>query len=242
MTGAAGTSAGGSTGAGESPVPTGARLVLATRNAGKVRELRQMLAAAMPELDVDAAVVDASAVDAPDVVEDGVTFSANALKKARAVAAASGLIAVADDSGLSVDVLGGAPGIFSARWAGRHGDDAANLRLLLDQLADVPAEHRGAGFVCCAALAVPGPAGTDGGREIVSETVAEGHLRGTLLTEPVGDGGFGYDPILQPEGRDVSTAQLSAEEKNAISHRGQAFTALLPALVEALRAQEAHTA
>ena len=223
-------------------VPDGARLVLATRNAGKVRELRQMLAAAMPELDVDAAVVDASAVDAPDVVEDGVTFSANALKKARAVAAATGLVAVADDSGLAVDVLGGAPGIFSARWAGRHGDDAANLRLLLDQLADVPAEHRAAGFVCCAALAVPGPAGADGRREIVSETVAEGHLRGTLLTEPVGDGGFGYDPILQPKGRDVSTAQLSAEEKNAISHRGQAFTALLPSLVEALRAREAHTA
>lgn len=225
----------------EHGVPAGARLVLATRNAGKVRELRQMLAAAMPELDVDAAVVDAAAVDAPDVVEDGVTFSANALKKARAVAAASGLIAVADDSGLSVDVLGGAPGIFSARWAGRHGDDAANLRLLLDQLADVPAEHRGAGFVCCAALAVPGPVGADGAREIVFETVAEGHLRGTLLTAPVGDGGFGYDPILQPEGRQVSTAQLSAEEKNAISHRGEAFTALLPALVEALRAQEAHT-
>lgn len=242
MTEAAGTPTAGAKAAGEGHASSGARLVLATRNAGKVRELRQMLATAMPELDVDVAVVDASDVDAPDVVEDGVTFSANALKKARAVAAASGLIAVADDSGLSVDVLGGAPGIFSARWAGRHGDDAANLRLLLEQLADVPAEHRGAGFVCCAALAVPGPAGADGGREIVSETVAEGHLRGTLLTEPVGDGGFGYDPILQPEGRDVSTAQLSAEEKNAISHRGQAFTALLPALVEALRSQEAHTA
>lgn len=217
------------------PVPAGARLVLATRNIGKVRELRQMLATAMPELDADTAVVDAAAVDAPEVVEDGVTFSANALKKARAVAAATGLIAVADDSGLAVDVLGGAPGIFSARWAGRHGDDAANLRLLLDQLADVPAEHRGAGFVCCAALAVPGPATAAGDRPIVTENVTEGRLRGTLLTEPVGDGGFGYDPILQPEGMDVSAAQLSAEQKNAISHRGQAFTALLPALVEALR-------
>ena len=215
--------------------PTGARIVLATHNPGKVAELRAMLATALPELDVETAVVDAGAVGAPDVVEDGVSFEANAAKKARAVAQHTGLIAVADDSGLAVDVLGGAPGIFSARWSGRHGDDAANLRLLLDQLADVPDEHRGAAFVCVAALAVPGQADADGRQMIAQEHAERGELRGALLREPVGDGGFGYDPILRPAGMDVSTAQLSAEQKNAISHRGQAFRALLPHLVAALR-------
>ncbi len=215
--------------------PAGARIVLATHNRGKVAELRAMLAEALPELDVETAVVDAGAVGAPDVVEDGVSFEANAAKKARAVARHTGLIAVADDSGLAVDVLGGAPGIFSARWSGRHGDDAANLRLLLDQLADVPDEHRGAAFVCVAALAVPGQADADGRQMIAQEHAERGELRGALLREPVGDGGFGYDPILRPAGMDVSTAQLSAEQKNAISHRGQAFRALLPHLVAALR-------
>ena len=215
--------------------PAGARIVLATHNRGKVAELRAMLAEALPELDVETAVVDAGAVGAPDVVEDGVSFEANAAKKARAVAQHTGLIAVADDSGLAVDVLGGAPGIFSARWSGRHGDDAANLRLLLDQLADVPDKHRGAAFVCVAALAVPGQADADGRQMIAQEHAERGELRGALLREPVGDGGFGYDPILRPAGMDVSTAQLSAEQKNAISHRGQAFRALLPHLVAALR-------
>ena len=215
--------------------PAGARIVLATHNRGKVAELRAMLAEALPELDVETAVVDAGAVGAPDVVEDGVSFEANAAKKARAVARHTGLIAVADDSGLAVDVLGGAPGIFSARWSGRHGDDAANLRLLLDQLADVPDEHRGAAFVCVAAPAVPGQADADGRQMIAQEHAERGELRGALLREPTGDGGFGYDPILRPAGMDVSTAQLSAEQKNAISHRGQAFRALLPHLVAALR-------
>ena len=130
-------------------------LVLATHNQGKLRELRELLRGQVPGLDVDTQVVDAGAVGAPDVAETGVTFAENSLLKARAVAEATGLVAIADDSGLAVDVLGGAPGIFSARWAGRHGDDAANLRLLLDQLADVPDGHRGAAFVCAAALAVP---------------------------------------------------------------------------------------
>ncbi|UTT46385.1 non-canonical purine NTP pyrophosphatase [Micrococcus luteus] len=220
-----------------SGLPEGARVVLATHNAGKVRELRQLLAGAVPGLDVETAVVDAGAVGAPDVVEDGVTFAQNALKKARAVAAHTGLIAVADDSGLAVDVLHGAPGIFSARWAGRHGDDRANLELLLAQLADVPDEHRGAQFVCAAALAVPSGPDVGGARAIHVEHVEHGRLPGTLLREPVGDGGFGYDPILRPEGRDVSTAQLSPEDKNAISHRGHAFRALLPYLVDALDAR-----
>ena len=213
----------------QSPVPV-PRLVLATHNKGKLRELRELLRGQVPGLDVDTQVVDASAVGGPDVAETGVTFAENSLLKARAVAEATGLVAIADDSGLSVDVLGGAPGIFSARWAGRHGDDAANLRLLLAQLADVPDPHRGAAFVCAAALAVPSSASPDGAREVVEY----GQLAGTLLREPRGEGGFGYDPVLQPLGMDRSCAELSPEEKNAISHRGQAFRALLPAIVEAL--------
>lgn len=204
-------------------------LVLATHNQGKLRELRELLRGQVPGLDVDTQVVDAGAVGAPDVAETGVTFAENSLLKARAVAQATGLVAIADDSGLAVDVLGGAPGIFSARWAGRHGDDAANLRLLLDQLADVPDEYRGAAFVCAAALAVPGAA-PGGGREVVEY----GQVEGTLLREPRGAGGFGYDPVLQPSGLDRSCAELSPAEKNAISHRGHAFRALLPAIVEAL--------
>jgi XTP/dITP diphosphohydrolase len=229
-------------------------LVLATHNKGKLRELRELLRGQVPGLDVDTQVVDASAAGAPDVAETGVTFAENSILKARAVADATGLLAIADDSGLAVDVLGGAPGIFSARWSGRHGDDAANLELLLAQLSDVPDGHRGAAFVCAAALAVPatsaagssgtGSSGTDswgGGVTGAGDTgaggtqvVEHGQLEGTLLREPRGDGGFGYDPILQPIGYDRSCAELSPEEKNAISHRGKAFRALLPAIVEAL--------
>jgi len=211
----------------EGPAPV---LVLATHNKGKLRELRELLRGQVPGLDVDTQVVDAGAVGAPDVVETGVTFAENSLLKARAVAEATGLVAIADDSGLSVDVLGGAPGIFSARWSGKHGDDAANLRLLLAQLSDVPDEYRGAAFVCAAALAVPGRTADGGGREVVEY----GQLEGSLLREPRGEGGFGYDPVLQPSGMDRSCAELSPEEKNAISHRGQAFRALLPSIVEAL--------
>lgn len=202
-----------------------ARLVLATRNAGKLRELRALLQGKVPGLDVETQVIDAATAGAPDVVESGTTFEENALLKARAVAAATGIPAVADDSGLAVDVLGGAPGIFSARWAGRHGDDQANLQLLLRQLSDIPADRRSAQFVCAAALAVPG--GTD--------TVTRGELKGALLTEPRGEGGFGYDPVLQPDGMNRSCAELAAEEKNAISHRAQAFSALLPSIIDVLR-------
>lgn len=202
----------------------GARVVLATHNRGKLAELRDLLAPALPGADVERLVVDAAAAGAPDVVEDGTTFEANALLKARSAAAATGLIAVADDSGLAVDVLGGAPGIFSARWSGRHGDDAANLRLLLAQLSDVPDAHRGAQFVCAAALVTP-----DG-----REHVETGTLRGALLREPVGDGGFGYDPVLRPDGSDRTCAELTRAEKNAISHRGRAMRALLPHLLTAL--------
>lgn len=217
---------------GERPASSAAapRLVLATHNQGKLKELRDLLRGRIPGLDVDTQVVDAGAVGAPDVLEDGVTFAENALKKARAVAEATGLPAIADDSGLAVEVLGGAPGIFSARWAGRHGDDRANLELLLAQLGDVRDQHRQAAFVCAAALALPESA------EAGAEAVELGLMPGTLLRAPRGEGGFGYDPILQPEGLDVSVAELTREEKNAISHRGHAFRALLPAIVEALRA------
>nr|WP_218649046.1 RdgB/HAM1 family non-canonical purine NTP pyrophosphatase [Paenarthrobacter nitroguajacolicus] len=201
---------------------------MATHNKGKLKELRELLRGQVPGLDVDTQVVDAAAAGAPDVAETGVTFAENSLLKARAVAEATGLPAIADDSGLAVDVLGGAPGIFSARWSGRHGDDVANLNLLLAQLSDVPDSFRGAAFVCAAALAVPGPDG------IARETVEYGQLEGALLREPRGEGGFGYDPVLQPAGMDRSCAELSSEEKNAISHRGQAFRALLPAIVSAL--------
>ncbi|MEX3609637.1 non-canonical purine NTP pyrophosphatase [Rothia sp. LK2588] len=207
----------------------GAKVVLASHNQGKLRELREILRGQIDGLDVDTEVVDAAAVNAPDVVEDGVTFAENSLKKAHAVAQATGLIAIADDSGLAVDVLGGAPGIFSARWAGRHGDDAANLNLLLNQLADIADEHRGARFCCAASLATP--AG--------DEAVEYGELPGTLLHAPAGDGGFGYDPILAPTeltGDDAgkSCAQIPAEMKNSISHRARAFTALIPHLRAAL--------
>ncbi|WP_433889615.1 RdgB/HAM1 family non-canonical purine NTP pyrophosphatase [Streptomyces sp. CA-111067] len=197
------------------------RLVLATRNAHKVTELRAILA----ETGLDVELVGADAYpQIPDVKETGVTFAENALLKARALAEGTGLPAVADDSGLCVDVLGGAPGIFSARWAGRHGDDPANLALLLAQLADIDTPHRAAHFACAAALALP-----DG-----TTRVAEAQLRGTLRHTPTGNGGFGYDPILQPEDDTRTCAELTPAEKNAISHRGKAFRTLaahLPALL-----------
>lgn len=191
------------------------RLILATRNQHKVAELRAILADA--GLDVELVGADAYP-EIPDVPETGVTFAENALLKAHALARATGLPAIADDSGLCVDVLNGAPGIFSARWAGKHGDDLANLNLLLAQLSDIAEPHRGAHFFCAAALALP-----DG-----TERVVEGRLLGTLRTAPAGDGGFGYDPILQPLGETRTCAELTADEKNAISHRGQAFRGLAP--------------
>jgi XTP/dITP diphosphohydrolase len=156
--------------------------------------------------------------------ETGATFEENALAKAREAVRATGLPAVADDSGLAVDALNGMPGVLSARWAGRHGDDEANLALLLAQVADVPDERRGAGFVCAAAWALP--RGVEG--------VVRGELRGTLTRAPRGTGGFGYDPVLLPTGLDRTTAELSPEDKDEISHRGQAFRALAPLLAAAL--------
>lgn len=200
-----------------------ARLVLATHNPHKLAELRAILAPVLPGLD-PAAIVTAPDLGAAEPVEDGVTFAQNALIKARALAAVTGLPAVADDSGLAVDVLGGAPGIFSARWCGRHGDDRANLELLLAQLADVPMAHRGAAFVCAAALVTPGGV----------EVVEHGAMRGTLALAPRGEHGFGYDPVLVPAGETRTCAELEPAQKNALSHRGQAFRALAPAVAAAL--------
>jgi XTP/dITP diphosphohydrolase len=203
------------------PVP--ARIVLATRNPHKIAELRRILAT------TDAGDIELLGTDrfpdVPDVAETGVTFAENAMLKAHAVAAATGLPAVADDSGLCVDVLGGAPGVFSARWCGRHGDDEANLALLLAQLAEVPDEHRTAYFGCAAVLATPDR----------REWVAEGRLVGRLVRGPRGSNGFGYDPIFVPDGDERTTAEMSAEEKDAISHRGRAFRALAPDIVRIAR-------
>ena len=192
-----------------------ARIVLATRNEHKVGEVREILEAAGAQVDLLPLPA-----EAPDVVEDGLTFADNALLKARSAAAFTGLPAIADDSGLCVDVLNGMPGIFSARWAGRARDDAANLALVLDQVADVRDEHRGAAFVCAAAFVLP-----DGTEEVV-----EGTVRGTLSREPRGGGGFGYDPAFLPEGSARTAAELTSAEKHAISHRGEAFRALAPML------------
>lgn len=195
-------------------------LVLATRNAHKVEELREILADVCAELDVEIVGL-RDFPDAPHVVEDGVTFEENALLKATSAAKATGLPALADDSGLAVDVLGGAPGIFSARWAG-GGGDRANIKLLLSQLSDVRDDHRGAAFVCAAALVLPDGRGA----------VELGRFPGTLAREARGTNGFGYDPIFVPTGSDRTLAEYPAEEKNAISHRALAFRALAPHLKE----------
>jgi XTP/dITP diphosphohydrolase len=194
------------------------RVVLATRNPGKVAELRRILA----EYDVELVSLE-EFPDAPEVAETGETFVANALLKARAIAAATGLVAVADDSGLAVEALNGMPGVLSARWSGRHGDDAANLELVLGQLADVPLDRRRAAFVCAAAAVTPD------GREVVVEE----RLEGTLVDEPRGTNGFGYDPVFVPaEGDGRTFAELTPEEKHALSHRGRAFRALAAELAK----------
>lgn len=198
------------------------RVVLATRNAHKVEELRRILAPS------GIALVGLDEFPATDeVAETGATFAENALLKAHAAAVATGLVAIADDSGIAVDALNGMPGVLSVYWAGRARDDGANLRLLLEQLEDVPDERRGAAFVCAAAVATP-----DG-----RERVVEGRMEGAITREPSGSGGFGYDPIFVPVGERRTTADMSPEEKDAISHRGAAFRALVPVLLELLDAE-----
>ena len=210
----------------DSPVP-GRRIVLATHNPHKVEEFGAIVARVRPDLEV-------IGYDGPEPVEDGVTFAENALIKARAAALHTGLPALADDSGVCVDVLGGSPGVFSAYWAGHRKDARANLELLLDQLSDIADPHRTASFVSTIALVVPGPEKT-----IVREETVEGVWPGRLATAPSGTGGFGYDPIFlpsdQPDGNERTLAEYDADEKNHVSHRALAFRALVPHLKEHLR-------
>jgi XTP/dITP diphosphohydrolase len=196
-----------------------ARVVLATRNSGKIAELRRILSA------YDVQLVGLDAVpEVGEIAETGATFAENAMLKAREVSRVSGLVAIADDSGLVVDALNGMPGVLSARWSGRHGDDQANLELVLAQLADVPDDRRGAAFVCAAAAAAPD------GRDVV----VEAEMTGTVLRAPRGSNGFGYDPIFVPDGESMTTAEMPPARKDSISHRGKAFRALAPRLGDLL--------
>ncbi len=219
------------------------RIVVATHNEGKLAEIRRILAEDLGEQAEQVQLVSAGSLNLPDPVENGVTFQENALLKARDVAERTGCPAIADDSGLIVDVMGAAPGILSARWAGRHGDDAANNALLLAQLADIPDDKRTARFRCAAALVVPGQGqsqGQDGSAPypIANETVKIGEMQGVLLRAPRGEHGFGYDPIFVPDdqparaatGSRLTSAEMEPAEKNAISHRGKALKALIPAI------------
>ena len=189
------------------------KLVIASRNNHKIQEMRRILEQAGLDIEL---VGTAEFPDLPDVEETGSTFAANAMLKARAVSEFTGLPAVGDDSGLCVDALNGMPGILSARWSGTHGNDQANLALLLAQISQVPSDRRGASFICAAAYVHP-----DG-----TEFVVEGQMSGTLIDAPVGTNGFGYDPIFVPQGHQITSAQMSAELKDSISHRGKALAAL----------------
>jgi XTP/dITP diphosphohydrolase len=199
----------------------GPALLLATRNPKKLAELVRILEASR----VDVAVADLSGhPDLPEVVETGSTFVENALLKARAVMERTGLPAIAEDSGLCVDALNGMPGVLSARWSGGHGDDEANLKLVLAQLTDVPSKRRGAHFACAATMVLPSGA----------EHTTEGKVYGTITTAPRGSNGFGYDPIFLPDGYRVTTAEMSPQDKDAISHRGKALRHMAPIIAARL--------
>lgn len=214
------------------------KIVVATHNEGKLVEIRNILTEQLSAAAQGIELVSAGSLDLADPAETGVTFEENALLKARFVAGATGLPAIADDSGLIVDVMGNAPGILSARWSGTHGDDAANNRLLLAQIEDIPDDDRTARFRCAAALVVPMESDGDGLGEF-HETVALGEMPGTIVRHPHGMNGFGYDPIFMPDeqpqsaqdsGELLTSAQMTPEQKNAISHRGKALRALVPAV------------
>lgn len=198
-------------------------LLLATRNKGKIEEFRRILDAVAPGA-INLVGLE-QFPDLHDVIEDGATFEENALKKAREMSMATGLPAIADDSGLCIDYLNGDPGIYSARWAGAHGDDAANTQKVLDQLRGVPDDARGAHFTCVAALYLP-----DG-----RSHCEEARFFGSILHAPVGDNGFGYDPIFSPHGLSESSAQMSADAKDAISHRGKSLRAIAPHVITLLK-------
>lgn len=197
------------------------KVVLATRNAGKIKEFERLLA----EFASDIQVLGLNDFpDMPDVDETGSTFEENALLKAREVSAFANLPALADDSGLCIDALGGDPGIYSARWSGVHGNDAANIAKVLDQLSEVPAQERTGQFRCVVALHLPD------GREVIRQ----GELAGTIATTPRGSAGFGYDPIFQPDGFDLTLGEFGHGEKDRISHRGKALRLIAPDLNQLL--------
>ena len=198
------------------------KLLLATRNKGKVEEFKRILEQIAPG-EIELIGLEAFP-DLADVDETGSTFKENALLKAKEMAAATGIAAIADDSGLCIDALGGDPGIFSARWSGIHGNDIANNEKVLEQLKDVSADARGAHFICVAALALP-----DGRTH-----TEEGLFQGWILNSPMGEKGFGYDPIFRPDGFEISSAQMSPEEKDAVSHRGKALRAIAPHAIKLL--------
>jgi len=198
------------------------KLLLATRNKGKVEEFRRILESIAPG-EIELVGLDAFP-NAKDVDETGESFKANALLKAVQMCEATGLAAIADDSGICIDALDGAPGIYSARWSGEDGNDQANNEKVLTQLLDVPPEARGAYFICVAALALP-----DGRTH-----TEEGRFAGTILNSPKGENGFGYDPIFKPEGLEISSAQMSPQEKDSVSHRGKALRAMAPRAIELL--------
>lgn len=200
------------------------RVLLASRNAKKLAELRRIVEAR--HLPITILGLD-DVPGFPEAPETGATFEDNALAKARDAAAATGLIAVADDSGLAVDALNGMPGVLSARWSGTHGDDRANLELVLAQTRDVPDERRGAAFVCAAAVVADGV-----------EKVVLGRWRGVITRAPAGAGGFGYDPIFRPDGADRTAAELTPADKDAVSHRGQAMRSLMNHLEQLTVADE----
>jgi XTP/dITP diphosphohydrolase len=200
------------------------KLVLATRNPGKIREFRRILAELQPS-SIDLVGLEHFA-HVEDVEETGATFLENALLKARTIVRQTGFAAIADDSGLCIDALDGAPGVRSARWSGVHGDDVANIEKVLGQLELVKDYERGAHFTCIAAFVMPD------GREIT----AEGILWGSILRQPIGNYGFGYDPIFLPEESELSLAQLDAKEKDSISHRGQSLRAITPRVAKLLGA------
>jgi XTP/dITP diphosphohydrolase len=200
------------------------KLLLATGNKKKLVELQRILDESLGSSRVELIGL-GDYPDYPDVPETGLTFGENALIKARAGVERTGLPTVADDSGLAVDALNGMPGVFSARWSGTHGDDQANLDLVLAQIGDVPDEHRGGAFVCAAALVLPN------GRE----HLVEGKQYGRILRARRGEGGFGYDPIFLGDGQSRTNAELTSAEKDAISHRGKAFRELSKVIAEKLR-------
>ena len=199
------------------------KVLLATRNTKKLIELQRILDSALGARRV--ALLGLDDVEAyPEVPETGLTFGENALLKAREGCRRTGLPTIADDSGLAVDALNGMPGVFSARWSGGHGDDLANLELVLAQVSDVPDEHRGASFVCAVALVLPGG----------KEHLVEGRQPGRLLRAPRGEGGFGYDPVFLGDGQNRTNAELTPEQKDAISHRGKALRELAKLLAKVL--------